>query len=90
MVATGLAFQLPVLQLLLGLLGLVRWRPMLASWRLVILLSAVGGAVLTPSTDPVTMLLLSGAISALFLVGVCLVALTEGIHSAAPDPAKGS
>jgi len=90
MVATGLAFQLPVLQLLLGLLGLVRWRPMLASWRLVILFSAVAGAVLTPSTDPVTMLLLSGAISALFLVGVGLVALTEGIHSSAPDPLEGS
>ena len=90
MVATGLAFQLPVLQLLLGLLGLVRWRPMLASWRLVILLSAVAGAVLTPSTDPVTMLLLSGAISALFLVGVGLVALTEGIHSSGPDPLEGS
>ena len=86
----GLAFQLPVLQLLLGLLGLVRWRPMLASWRLVILFSAVAGAVLTPSTDPVTMLLLSGAISALFLVGVGLVALTEGIHSSGPDPLEGS
>ena len=77
MVATGLAFELPVLQLLLGALGLVRSRQMLASWRLVVLLSAVAGAVLTPSTDPVTMLLLSGAISALFLVGVGLVALTE-------------
>ncbi len=77
MVATGLAFELPVLQLLLGALGLVRSRQMLASWRLVVLLAAVAGAVLTPSTDPVTMLLLSGAISALFLVGVGLVALTE-------------
>jgi sec-independent protein translocase protein TatC len=77
MVATGLAFELPVLQLLLGALGLVRSRQMLASWRLVVLLAAVAGAVLTPSTDPVTMLLLGGAISALFLVGVGLVALTE-------------
>jgi len=46
--------------------------------------------VLTPSTDPVTMLLLSGAISALFLVGVGLLALTEGIHSSGPDPLEGS
>ena len=80
MVATGLAFELPVLQLLLGALGLVRSRQMLASWRLVVLLAAVAGAVLTPSTDPVTMLLLSGAISALFLVGVGLVALTEQLR----------
>jgi len=40
---------------------------------------AVLGAVLTPSTDPVTMLLLSGAITGLYLVGVGLVALAEGI-----------
>ena len=63
---------------------------MLAGWRLVVLLSAVAGAVLTPSTDPVTMLLLSGAITALFLVGVLLVRLTEGIRSASPDPAAES
>jgi len=40
MVATGLAFELPVLQLLLGALGLVRSRQMLASWRLVVVLAA--------------------------------------------------
>ncbi|MBM5799589.1 MAG: twin-arginine translocase subunit TatC [Cyanobacteria bacterium K_DeepCast_35m_m2_023] len=80
MLATALAFQLPVLQLLLGALGLVRWRPMLAAWRWVVLVAAVASAVLTPSTDPVTMLLLGGAITALFLIGVGLVALTESLR----------
>ena len=82
MLATALAFQLPVLQLLLGALGLVQWRTMLAAWRWVVLIAAVAGAVLTPSTDPLTMLLLSGAITALFLVGVALVALTEALRPA--------
>lgn len=82
MLATALAFQLPVLQLLLGALGLVRWRTMLGAWRWVVLVAAVAGAVLTPSTDPLTMLLLSGAITALFLIGVALVALTEGLSPA--------
>lgn len=77
MVATALAFQLPVLQLLLGALGLIKARTMLAAWRWVVVVAAIAGAVLTPSTDPVTMLLLSGAITALFLLGVALVALTE-------------
>ncbi|MEX1323418.1 MAG: twin-arginine translocase subunit TatC [Synechococcaceae cyanobacterium] len=80
MVATALAFQLPVLQLILGALGLIRARSMLAGWRWVVLLSAVSGAVLTPSTDPVTMLLLSGAITGLFLVGVALVAVVERLR----------
>jgi len=75
MVATALAFQLPVLQLLLGALGILDAATMLAGWRWVVLVSAVAGAVLTPSTDPVTMLLLSGAITALYLIGVGLVAL---------------
>jgi len=83
MVATALAFQLPVLQLLLGALGLIDSRRMLGAWRTVVLVSAVAGAVLTPSTDPVTMLLLSGAITALYLAGVGLVALTEGFRPAA-------
>ena len=82
MVATALAFQLPVLQLLLGALGLVKAKPMLAGWRWVVLASALAGAVLTPSTDPVTMLLLSGAITALYLIGVGLVAFTERLRPA--------
>ncbi|MFM7675197.1 MAG: twin-arginine translocase subunit TatC [Synechococcus sp.] len=82
MVATALAFQLPVLQLLLGALGLIQARAMLAGWRWVVVIAAIAGAVLTPSTDPVTMLLLSGAITALYLVGVALVALAERVRPA--------
>jgi sec-independent protein translocase protein TatC len=78
MLATALAFQLPVLQLLLGALGLIDAATMLGAWRWVVLASALAGAVLTPSTDPITMLLLAGAITALYLVGVGLVALTGG------------
>ncbi|MCP9848299.1 twin-arginine translocase subunit TatC [Cyanobium sp. Morenito 9A2] len=83
MVATGLAFQLPVLQLLLGAFGLLRAETMLAAWRWVVLAAALAGAVLTPSTDPVTMLLLTGAITALFLVGVGLVALVQSVRPGA-------
>ncbi|MFZ9147667.1 MAG: twin-arginine translocase subunit TatC, partial [Vulcanococcus sp.] len=72
MVATALAFQLPVLQMLLAALGLVNAGSMLKAWRFVVMASALAGAVLTPSTDPITMLLLSGAITALYFVGVGL------------------
>ena len=85
MVATALAFQLPVLQLLLGALGLIDWRTMLGAWRWVVLVAALAGAVLTPSTDPITMLLLTGAITALYLLGVALVALAEGLRPS-PSP----
>ena len=88
MLATGLAFQLPVLQLLLGLFGLVTWNRMLTAWRWVVLSAALAGAVLTPSTDPVTMLLLGGAITALYLIGVGLVAFTQGFKSETPQDAQ--
>jgi sec-independent protein translocase protein TatC len=77
MVATALAFQLPVLQLLLAALGLVRADTMLGAWRFVVLAAALAGAVLTPSTDPITMLLLTGAITALYMVGVGLALLVQ-------------
>jgi sec-independent protein translocase protein TatC len=83
MVATALSFQLPVLQLILGALGLIRARTMGAAWRWVLLGAAVASAVLTPSTDPLTMLLLAGAIMALYLVGLALVGLTERLRPAA-------
>jgi sec-independent protein translocase protein TatC len=88
MVATALTFQLPVLQLILGALGLIRAKTMLAGWRWVVLVAAIAGAVLTPSTDPVTMLLLGGAITALYLVGVGLVALSERLRPA-PEATPG-
>src|SRR6056300_1899561 len=57
--STGLAFQIPILQILIGLLNIVSPTQMLQAWRYVILVSTILGAILTPSTDPLTQLLLS-------------------------------
>ena len=73
--SVGLAFQIPVIQLLLGLLGIVGSKQMLSGWRFVILGAAVLGAVLTPSTDPVTQSLLAGAVLALYFGGIGMVVL---------------
>lgn len=73
--STGLAFQIPVIQILLGLLGIVTAKQMLSVWRFVLLGAAVLGAVLTPSTDPLTQSLLAGAVIGLYFGGIGLVAL---------------
>jgi sec-independent protein translocase protein TatC len=73
--STGLAFQIPVVQLLLGALGIVSSEKMLAGWRYVILGSVVLGAVLTPSTDPLTQTLLATAVLGLYFTGIGLVKL---------------
>ncbi|MDP8966810.1 MAG: twin-arginine translocase subunit TatC [Cyanobacteriota bacterium] len=76
MFSTGLAFQIPIIQLLLGYLGIVSSQQMLSGWRLVIIGATVLGAVLTPSTDPLTQSLLAGAVLGLYYGGIGLVKLS--------------
>ncbi len=73
---TGLTFQIPVIQLLLGNLGIVSSERMLAGWRSVIMGALVLGAIITPSTDPLTQSLLAGAVLGLYFGGIGLVKLT--------------
>lgn len=75
MFSTGLAFQIPVVQALLGFLGIVSSETMLAGWKYVLLGAAVLGAVITPSTDPLTQSLLGGAVLLLYFGGVGIVKL---------------
>lgn len=73
--STGLAFQIPIIQVLLSLLGIISSQQMLSGWRFVILAAVILGAVLTPSTDPLTQSLLAGAVLGLYFSGVGLVKL---------------
>ena len=75
--STGIAFQIPIIQVLLGLLNIVSAKQMITSWRYVILVSTIIGAVLTPSTDPLTQLLLSSAILLLYFSGVGILLLIK-------------
>ena len=75
MFSTGLAFQIPVIQLLLGILNIVSSEQMLSGWRTVVLLAVILGAVLTPSTDPLTQSLLGGAVLVLYFGGIGVVKL---------------
>lgn len=74
---TGLAFQIPVVQIILGLSNLVSAKQMLSAWRYVIIVSTIVGALLTPSTDPVTQLLLSLAVLMLYFFGLGVLFLIK-------------
>ncbi|MGL5510241.1 MAG: twin-arginine translocase subunit TatC, partial [Microcoleaceae cyanobacterium] len=63
---TALAFQIPTLQLGLNFIGIVNAGSMFAVWKYVVLGAVCLGAIITPSTDPLTQSLLSGAIMALY------------------------
>ena len=75
--STGLAFQIPIIQILVGLLNLISPKQMLEAWRYVILISTIFGAILTPSTDPLTQLLLSFAILLLYFSGLGILFLIK-------------
>lgn len=75
--STGFAFQIPIIQILVGLLNIVSAQQMLKAWRYIILMSTILGAILTPSTDPFTQLLLSSAILLLYLIGLVILFLLK-------------
>ena len=75
--ATGLAFQVPAIQVILGLLGIVTGEKMLSAWKYVIVICTVVAAIITPSTDPITQILLSGALLSLYLAGSGVVILLK-------------
>lgn len=71
--STGLAFQIPIIQIVLGLTGIISSNQMLKSWRYILLFTTILSAILTPSTDPITQLLLSSAILCLYFAGVLIL-----------------
>jgi sec-independent protein translocase protein TatC len=75
--STGLAFQIPIIQILVGLLNIVSPTQMLGAWRYIILVATILGAILTPSTDPFTQLLLSLAILMLYFTGLVILFLLK-------------
>lgn len=76
MFCAGLAFQIPVIQIILGYLGITNSQMMLKNWRYIVLSAVILGAVLTPSTDPLTQSLLAGAVLILYFGGIWIVRLT--------------
>lgn len=71
--STAIAFQLPIVQILLGLLRIVSGSTMISIWRYVILGSTIIGAILTPSVDPITQLIMSSIVLLLYFGGASIV-----------------
>jgi sec-independent protein translocase protein TatC len=72
-----LAFQVPIFQIIRGILGVVSGKGMLKQCKYVILIATISGAVLTPATDPITQILLSGAIVLLYVFGAGILVILK-------------
>ena len=69
--------QVPVIQVMLGQLGLVSSAAMFSQWKFVVVGATVAAAVLTPSTDPFTQTLLAVPLVGLYMGGAGAVRLIE-------------
>ncbi len=93
--AFGLAFLVPVVMVALNLVGLVRARTWIRGWRWAVMLAFVFAAVMSPTPDAITMIVLAMPIIALYFgaIGVCRVhdrrvdraRLAEGLPSLDPE-----
>jgi sec-independent protein translocase protein TatC len=69
----GVAFETPLIFFVLALLGQVRAITLLRNWRLAIVGTAIAAAVITPTVDPVNMIIVMGPLIVLYLLSIVLV-----------------
>ncbi|MDX1436267.1 MAG: twin-arginine translocase subunit TatC [Anaerolineales bacterium] len=86
----GIIFLFPLAIFLLSSLGLVHARTLLRYSRLVIVLLAVVAAMITPTIDPVTMLLVWGPLVALYYLGIFFAMLAHRGRETEPEPGSQS
>ncbi|MEN9787087.1 MAG: Sec-independent protein secretion pathway component [Pseudomonadota bacterium] len=73
----GLAFQLPVVVFVLARLGMVDARDLLRGFRYAVVAIFIVAAVLTPSPDALSQLLMAGPLMALYVLGIGVAALAS-------------
>ncbi|MBI1953591.1 MAG: twin-arginine translocase subunit TatC [Candidatus Omnitrophica bacterium] len=74
--AGGIMFQTPVVVLVLTQMGLVTPRTLLAQWRVAVVVILVASAVLTPTPDMASQLILSLPMTGLYFLSVALSYVT--------------
>lgn len=73
----GLSFQMPIIIYVVARVGLVTSATLRNQWRVAVVLIAVLAAVITPSVDPVTMLLTMAPLFTLYILSIGLAAVGE-------------
>ena len=77
LLSTGLVFQLPILQIIIGILEIKSSTQMIQVWKYIFLFSTIISAILTPSTDPITQLFLSLAIITLYFSSILILKMLK-------------
>jgi sec-independent protein translocase protein TatC len=75
--STGLSFQIPIIQILLGIANIISSNQMLIYWKYIVFIATILGAIITPSTDPITQIFTSTAIILLYFFGCMILKLLD-------------
>lgn len=75
-IGTGLGFQLPLIVVILGFLGILTMQWHATAWKYVVTGTFIFAAIATPP-DPITQLVLAGALLALYSVALLIVWIFE-------------
>ena len=73
----GVIFEIPLIIFILAKLKLITAHQMIKQWRIAIIASAVLAAVISPTVDPVNMILLMAPLIGLYLLSIVLAALAR-------------
>lgn len=71
----GVAFETPLFIMLLSRFGLVSSKSLRQGWKIAIVVSAVVAAVITPTPDPLNMIIVMVPLIALYVLGVLLASI---------------
>ncbi len=75
----GVAFETPLVFFVLSLFAVVQSRQLMHHWRIAVVGAAIAAAVITPTVDPVNMMLVMGPLMALYVLSIVLVGIGSRI-----------
>jgi sec-independent protein translocase protein TatC len=78
----GVAFETPLVFFVLSILGMVTAVVLRKNWRVAIVGSAIAAALITPTVDPVNMMLVMGPLLTLYVLSIFLVMIGSRLNRA--------
>ena len=81
----GISFQFPLIIYVLARFGLVKSRTVLQGWRFAVVGIAVFAAAITPTIDPINMVLVMGPMIILYFLSIGLAAIAQRSRSSSSD-----
>ena len=76
----GVAFEFPILIVILTMMGIVKPKMLKDQWRLAVIIIAVIAAMITPTVDPVNMALVMGPTIVLYFISIGLSYLVVSLQ----------